>query len=548
MNIRNFYRLLLLILGFSLSANSQGAGIAVFKEQSFHSDASAKAVVYTELVNEGGPFVKIVQNGARSTIDRGKFVANIEVLSKLPKQITTEDEVAPLRLHLKDLNNFSEKFPKSSQMLKGHIDSIGSQIKRFDGSEVRVGGIWITRDAYAAQKKSQRESEEFMQIKQLEREKEYESERAEEERFANQQRIKGLELYDQKWLPKNQVKMLLKRDNENIRAWDLCRKKSISKANYSIFQSSNGHLLIRIDTNLSGIEELAHLSDNLEGLVAENDYYRDTLFWCGTYTYETVAGLPKTVNSYSSNRDNAISLIRKNLISPGSGGSANKPEIVSSEKNDEAGIPEPLRGISASGSGFFVGSNGYFITNAHVVKDAQKVVVFHGGIKLDSTLILVDEDNDLALLKVEKKVKGITLARRSAVLGQDVFTIGFPQPLIQGLSPKMTKGIISSIKGMRDEDRVFQVDSAIQPGNSGGPLCDSSGNLLGVVVSKLDEMKTAQVTGSISQNVNYAIKADLVTKLLKSKNIDFDVCSDTEVETKTRLDAATQASAMVLIW
>ncbi|MDD4031594.1 MAG: serine protease, partial [Bacteroidales bacterium] len=95
---------------------------------------------------------------------------------------------------------------------------------------------------------------------------------------------------------------------------------------------------------------------------------------------------------------------------------------------------------------------------------------------------------------------------KSAKLGQTVFTVGFPMPELQGFSPKVTKGVVSSLNGIQDDVRMYQIDAAVQPGNSGGPLADESGNIVGVVVARLNDAYVAQNTGSLPQNINYAVK------------------------------------------
>jgi S1-C subfamily serine protease len=92
-------------------------------------------------------------------------------------------------------------------------------------------------------------------------------------------------------------------------------------------------------------------------------------------------------------------------------------------------------------------------------------------------------------------------------MGQDVFTVGYPNPGLQGVSAKYTKGTISSLTGFKDDLRLYQVSVPIQPGNSGGPLLDENGNILGVVIAMLNAKKTFEISGSLPQNVNYAVKS-----------------------------------------
>jgi uncharacterized protein len=171
-----------------------------------------------------------------------------------------------------------------------------------------------------------------------------------------------------------------------------------------------------------------------------------------------------------------------------------------------------------SGTGFFVADDGVILTAAHVVKNAKKILVFTDqGLKIEARLIKVDTANDIALLKCDgRQQPAPTRPSQGIKLGQSVFTIGFPNLDLQGSSPKMTKGEISSLSGFRDDPRQWQISVPVQPGNSGGPLFDEAGNVVGIVLSKLDAIKAAKTSGDIPQNVNYALKSAYILPMLES--------------------------------
>jgi len=162
----------------------------------------------------------------------------------------------------------------------------------------------------------------------------------------------------------------------------------------------------------------------------------------------------------------------------------------------------------SSGTGFFITEDGYLITNHHVVSGASSCVVKTRQGKFPARVIRSDEKNDLALLKVFGKFAALPLGNSAdAKLGDRVFTIGFPNTDVQGIEPKLTRGDINSIAGIKDDPRHFQISVPVQPGNSGGPLVDSAGNVLGVVTMRLGDWRTLHLTGALPQNVNYAVKS-----------------------------------------
>lgn len=174
------------------------------------------------------------------------------------------------------------------------------------------------------------------------------------------------------------------------------------------------------------------------------------------------------------------------------------------------------------GSGFLVSSDGYLVTNYHVVKDAVSVKIKVNSIEssLEARVIRSDIRNDLAILKIEGanykyiNIKPSTNIKR----GEKVYAIGFPHVGIQGIEPKLTDGIISSLSGLRDEPATFQITNPIQPGNSGGPLFTEDGEVVGVVVATLNALSVANQTGTIPQNVNFAIKSNYLIELLNGVN------------------------------
>ena len=187
----------------------------------------------------------------------------------------------------------------------------------------------------------------------------------------------------------------------------------------------------------------------------------------------------------------------------------------------QSGVPTETRTPTGkkklgSGSGFFITPDGYFLTNYHVVHGGSSIVLVTEKGNVSAKVVRIDPAVDLALLKVDStSFQSIPfLAANEAALGTDIFTIGFPIPDLQGFSPKMTKGVISSMRGLHDDEKEYQIDAAVQPGNSGGPVVNNNGEVVGVVVARLRDEYVAETKGFLPQNVNYAIKKKHVLDFL----------------------------------
>lgn len=174
-----------------------------------------------------------------------------------------------------------------------------------------------------------------------------------------------------------------------------------------------------------------------------------------------------------------------------------------------------------TGSGFFVTDRGHIITNAHVVGDFLNVLIKDSLSSLyEARVIRVDKERDLALLVIDRKSKGLRIANSTSDLkGEEVFAVGYPMPGVQGQESKITNGIVSSLSGIQGLDSWMQISAAIQGGNSGGPLVTAKGDVVGVVVAQVNTLKVLERSGSILQNVNYAIKSELLLDFLNRSSI-----------------------------
>jgi serine protease Do len=189
-----------------------------------------------------------------------------------------------------------------------------------------------------------------------------------------------------------------------------------------------------------------------------------------------------------------------------------------------AGPSEGVQGAT-SGSGFLLSDGGLVATNYHVVANARRIEVLFPdkGRQYDAVVAVQDRGNDLALLRLSQFTRtdissspipyGVARSRE-AKLGEEVFTLGFPLSTVLGTSAKLSVGAVSSLCGVQDDPRMIQISNPVQPGNSGGPLLDKEGNIVGVVVASLNARYFYEQMDVVPQNVNFAIKAVYLAALL----------------------------------
>ena len=183
---------------------------------------------------------------------------------------------------------------------------------------------------------------------------------------------------------------------------------------------------------------------------------------------------------------------------------------------------EPAEPVG-SGSGFLVSGDGEVVTNHHVVDGCAKVTVGRAGTSHDATVRAVDADDDLALIEAPPGTGEAATFSESprARLGEAVTVAGYPLHGLLSREFNVTSGNVSALAGPGDDTKRLQITAPVQQGNSGGPLLDGAGNVIGVVVSKLDAVRAAKLTGDIPQNVNFAIKGALVRGFLDIHGVTY---------------------------
>lgn len=205
----------------------------------------------------------------------------------------------------------------------------------------------------------------------------------------------------------------------------------------------------------------------------------------------------------------------------------------------------------SSGSGIVISDKGHILTNFHVVKGCPSFsVVPSGSLAIEAKLLTTDEANDLAVLKVTPALAVIAFAKfrggRGVKAGEAISVFGYPLVGTLSTSGNFVTGSISSLAGMGDDARMIQISAPIQPGNSGGPLLDSAGSVIGVVNSKLNEIAFAKATGTLPQNVNFAIKANVAMNFLDAHSVPYELETEIQpIESSGVADKARQFTVLV---
>lgn len=200
--------------------------------------------------------------------------------------------------------------------------------------------------------------------------------------------------------------------------------------------------------------------------------------------------------------------------------SSTENAAASPEASPPPAEPASNEGTVTVGTGFFVSEHGYILTNAHVVSGCRQIQTRDGR---QAALASKDERIDLALLKIEGDSPALATFRLLPAprVGDSVVAFGFPLQGILSSGGNLTTGNVSATAGIGDDTRFIQISTPVQPGNSGSPLLDSSGDVVGVVEAKLDAVQTLRITGDIPQNVNFAIRASEAIKFLEVNNVAY---------------------------
>jgi S1-C subfamily serine protease len=188
-------------------------------------------------------------------------------------------------------------------------------------------------------------------------------------------------------------------------------------------------------------------------------------------------------------------------------------------------IDESLLTIG-SGSGFYINNKGYALTNNHVVDICKQMVAVVDGREILFRVLNTDKTNDVAIIKTDQRSPNfIKINEDGAKLGEDIIAVGYPLSGRLSDSVKITRGIVSALSGMNNNSGQIQIDAALQPGNSGGPVINESGELIGIASAGLNKLLMAKEAKYIPENVNFAVSSSIVTNILKNKKVSYSTPS-----------------------
>lgn len=184
---------------------------------------------------------------------------------------------------------------------------------------------------------------------------------------------------------------------------------------------------------------------------------------------------------------------------------------------------------SLTGSGFIVSRQGQILTNYHIIKGCSTIRTVMEGRKLSVTVVGTDIANDLALLQLPSRVSIAARFREGRTIraGDGVVVVGFPLRGLLASEATLSTGIVNALAGIGNDTRFLQISAPIQPGNSGGPLFDHAGQIVGVVVSKLDALRVAKATGDIPQNISFAINGTVAKAFLDANGVEYETGTST---------------------
>jgi TPR repeat protein len=275
------------------------------------------------------------------------------------------------------------------------------------------------------------------------------------------------------------------------------------------------------------------------GVLYENGYgvYKD-LRLAATWYQKTVIANPSDIEAR-----NGLARLQ-----------AYAPQIQEKQVPNQPTVQEPKEDspIDASGTGFLIDKRGYLATNNHVTKGAKGISVclqIDGEWKAyNAVLVKNDPTNDLSIIRIEdSEFKPFTslpynFTTEVEEVASDIYTLGYPQVHIMGTEVKYTTGAINSKSGVQGDPTHYQISAHIDHGNSGGPMFNSKGTIIGITDSGLDKAEFG--------DVNYAIKSSYLKSLVDALPVKLELPHDTSIEKLSRVEqikVLSKFTALILI-
>jgi len=246
-----------------------------------------------------------------------------------------------------------------------------------------------------------------------------------------------------------------------------------------------------------------------------------------------------SIGGYDQVNANAIGFAQRELAA------ISKAQESRRSETPGASEPPPPTDSMKFGTGFVVSNQGHILTNNHVVAGCRTLATRDGK---PLQVLSRNAGSDLALLQADFAPRAVAVFRTGPApkLGDSVVAFGFPLPGLLSSDGNVSVGILSATSGMQNDVRFIQISAPVQPGNSGGPLFDSSGHVIGVVVAKLDAVKVAQLTGDVPQNVNFAVHWAEVRAFLDDAGVPYrKEVSQQATTTRSTAAAATQIAVAI---
>ena len=304
----------------------------------------------------------------------------------------------------------------------------------------------------------------------------------------------------------------------------------------------NTHYVLKLE----GEADLDHVWGVYKGEIKGTLYNSNgAMVYSSTVKDSTTSGVVNDENAFYNSYVNASKkFFDKAFLAKGS-------DMVSYSENVEATLFSSGNGeadekleLVSTGSGFFVNNQGQIVTNKHVISECLSISVSVDGKEKLAKILHSDENIDIAILDTGiSKADYIKIqpSNEKVRLGEEIIAIGFPLHGVLSSDPSLTTGNVSSLSGLENDQNNIQISSPIQPGNSGGPLLNNKGYLVGVVQSKLNTLRLAQYTGDIAQNVNFAVNTSALIQVLDESGITYKRERKMELKERSTPDIADEA-------